>query len=151
MPFLLELAHYEWVELSLELDEREPGDEPVDGDGDLLDGTPVLSPVTRLLSYRFPVHRIGPGFQPAAPPEQPTRLLVYRDASFDVKFMLLNDVSWHLLARIAEAPPLSGRELLAEIAQLLQHPAPERVMSAGADLLEDLRRRGVLLGTRKTG
>ena len=97
------------------------------------------------------MHRIGPGFQPAAPPEKPTHLLVYRDASFDVKFMLLNDVSWHLLARIAEARPSSGRELLAEIAQLLQHPTPERVMSAGADLLEDLRRRDVLLGTRKPG
>ena len=57
-PFLLELAHYEWVELALSLDERELDDVPADPAGDLLQGCPVLSPLARALTYRYPVHRI---------------------------------------------------------------------------------------------
>ena len=149
-PFLLELAHYEWVELSLELDEREPGDEAFDPEGDLLDGVPLLSPLVRVLSYRYPVHRIGPDFQPAEPPEQATHLLVYRNPAYDVKFVQLNDVSRHLLARIGEADPGTGRSMLCEIADVLDHPEPERVIATGAQLLEDLRTKGVVLGTRSS-
>ncbi|MGD8482640.1 MAG: putative DNA-binding domain-containing protein, partial [Gammaproteobacteria bacterium] len=39
-PFLYELAHYEWVELALSIDEREPDPASVDPRGDLLDGRP---------------------------------------------------------------------------------------------------------------
>jgi len=149
-PFLLELAHYEWVELSLELDEREPDDEAFDPEGDLLDGVPLLSPLVRVLSYRYPVHRIGPDFQPAEPPEQATHLLVYRNPAYDVKFVQLNDVSRHLLARIMEPGSETGRCLLQEIAAALDHPEPGRVIATGAALLEDLRNRGVVLGTRRS-
>ena len=43
--FLLELAHYEWVELALSLDERDPASQAADPEGDLLQGVPVLSPL----------------------------------------------------------------------------------------------------------
>ena len=93
LPFLLELAHYEWVELALSLDERDTTDLAADRDGDPLQGVPVLSPLVWVLSYRFPVHRISPDFQPGSAPEQATHLLVYRNRADDVKFMQLNDVS----------------------------------------------------------
>ena len=78
-PFLLELAHYEWVELALIYDKRELSLQHCDTNGDLLTGIPVLNPITFLLSYKFPVHRISPDYQPDDPPEQPTYLVVYRD------------------------------------------------------------------------
>ena len=149
-PFLLELAHYEWVELSLELDEREPGDEAFDPEGDLLDGVPLLSPLVRVLSYRYPVHRIGPDFQPAEPPEQPTHLLVYRNPAYDVKFVQLNALTQHLLERLREDDEASGRDILRDIASEIGHPDEQRLIEAGAGLLEDLRQRGVVLGTRPT-
>ena len=149
-PFLLELAHYEWVEMALELDERDLDDESVDCEGNLLQGVPVLSPLVHLLGYRFPVHRIGPDFQPALPPDRATHLLVYRNASDDIGFIQLNDVSRHLLERIGQEPGASGRELLEEVARTLQHPDPQRVVTAGTDLLEDFRHKDILLGTRRT-
>ena len=44
-PFLLELAHYEWAELALSLDEQEIHDTAHDPSGDIVDGIPVMSPL----------------------------------------------------------------------------------------------------------
>jgi hypothetical protein len=146
--FLLELAHYEWVELALSLDERDPADVPADPDGDLLEETPVLSPLAWPLSYRYPVHRIRPEYQPDRPPGKSTHILVYRNCGYEVKFMELNDVSRLLLELLQEGRGATGRELLKQIASTIGHPEPERVITAGAELLDDLRKKDVLLGTR---
>jgi hypothetical protein len=146
--FLLELAHYEWVEMALSLDERDPADLMVDPEGDLLEGIPVLSPLAWPLSYRYPVHLIKPGYQPDGPPDIPTHILVYRNHHDEVKFMKLNDVSRHLLELLKEHPGATGLELLKQVAATIGHPKPERAIAAGADLLTDLKNKDVLLGTR---
>ncbi|MDH3788911.1 MAG: putative DNA-binding domain-containing protein [Xanthomonadales bacterium] len=148
-PFLLELAHYEWVELALSLDEREVDDLPADRDGDVLAGVPVLSPLAWPLSYRFPVHRIKPGFEPEAAPDQPSHLLVYRNRAGDVKFMELNDVSRSLLEYLQENRTATGLELLRKIATLINHPDPDRVIEAGSELLLDLGKKDIIAGTRR--
>lgn len=147
-PFLLELAHYEWVELALSLDERELDDVPADAAGDLLQGCPVLSPLAWALSYRYPVHRIRPDFQPLRPPAEATHLLVYRDRDDNVKFLRLNAVTRSLLQLMQAEADLSGAALLHSVARSIAHPDPQRVLEAGAGVLADLRARGVLLGTR---
>jgi len=148
LPFLLELAHYEWVEMALALDPREPDQIVVEPDGDLLTGIPVLSPLAWPLSYHYPVHRIGPEFRPSAPPAEMTHLLVYRNRADQVKFMKLNDVSCLLLALMRERPELTGGALLELTASRIGHPAPALVSQNGLRLMQDLRRRDVLLGTR---
>jgi len=146
--FLLELAHYEWVEMALSLDERDLADLMVDPEGDLLEGIPVLSPLAWPLSYRYPVHLIKPGYQPDSPPEIPTHILVYRNHQDEVKFMKLNDVSRHLLELLKEHTGATGLELLTQVSATIGHPKPERVIAAGAELLTDLKNKDVLLGTR---
>ena len=111
-PFLLELAHYEWVELALSLDENELDEVPADPKGNLLEGIPVLSPLAWSLSYRFPVHRISPEFQPLEAPEDHTHLLVYRNRQDDIKFMQLNAVSALLLQLLKDDQPRTGHVLL---------------------------------------
>jgi hypothetical protein len=145
--FLLELAHYEWVELALSLDQRNPATLAIDRNGNLLSATPVLSPLAWPLTYRYPVHRIGPAYQPGTPPDEPTHILVYRDPEDRVKFMQLNHVSWLLLDLMQEGSNATGLELLTTVANSIGHPDPERVISAGTDLLMDLKQKGVVLGT----
>jgi len=145
-PFALELAHYEWVELGLALDESEPDNIEVNKDGDLLQGIPVLSPLAWPLSYKFPVHRIRPEFQPSQAPAEPTHLLVWRQSNFEVKFMQLNTISLLLLEKMKEEPGKSGLELLTTIAGIINHPKPEVVIEGGADLLKDLHNKEVILG-----
>jgi len=147
-PFLLELAHYEWVETTLIFDAREPEAAGVNPDGDLLAEAPVLSPLALPLAYKFPVHRIGPEYIPAEAPAQPTYLVVYRDRADTVGFLELNPVSARLLELLQRGDARSGRDLLQQIAAELQHPDPAAVERGGLEILAELRRRDVILGTR---
>jgi uncharacterized protein len=147
-PFLLELAHYEWVELALSISDTDADPPAVDTAGDPLTGIPVLSPLAWSLTYRFPVHRIGPGFQPQEPAEERTHLLVYRDRSDQVLFLEINPITQRLLQLLQAHPTWRGLAILTQIAAELAHPEPPRLIDAGRQLLGDLRGRGVILGTR---
>ena len=146
--FMLELAHYEWVELALSLDEAETDKLDVDADGNLMEGVPVLSPLAWPLSYRFPVHRIRKDFQPRIAPENATHLLVWRRHDFEIKFMLLNEFSLLLIQKLKEDAGLTGLQLLTEIAGATNHPKADAVVEGGQALLEELRDKQVILGTK---
>lgn len=140
--WLLELAHYEWVELALSLaeDELPPADAT---DTFTLQCIPRLSPLAWNLGYHFPVHRIGPSCQPTEP--APVHLLVYRNRQDQVGFMELNAVSARLLQLIEEDRGMSGHALLDQIAAELQHAAPAAVHAGGSGLLHTLYRSDILL------
>lgn len=144
--FLLELAHYEWVELALGISEDELDDISAQPDGDLMAGIPVLSPLAWNLAYQYPVHRISPDFRPSS--TQPTHIVVYRDRKDRVGFLEINAVTARLLQLIEEQPERTGREQLQAIAQELQHPKPEVVIEGGREMLEGLRQRDIILGTK---
>lgn len=146
-PFLLELAHYEWVELALQISEARAGDAAHDAEGDLLDGAPVLSPLAWPLAYRWPVHRLGPEHQPDAPSATPTLLLLRRESDGNVRFSELSPLAFRLLARLGEEPALSGREQLQALAQEAGLPADDAFIAQGRQLLEQMRGSGVILGT----
>ena len=116
--------------------------------GDLLDQLPVVSLLAWPLSYRYPVHRISPDFQPQAPGEQPTYLLVYRDADDEVGFLELNPVTARLFSLLQEGRVSSGRQALELIAAELQHPDPGAVVQGGHAILEEWRKRDIVLGTQ---
>lgn len=143
-PFLIELMHYEWVELAAAVAE---GERPtnVRDDGDLLTGVPCLSPFVWPLAYQWPVHRLSVDWQPTGAPEAPTYLLVYRDAE-EVGFMEINALTAILVETLQQSPCLTGRQLLARVAEA-SGQAVEMLLPAGLELLRDLRERGVLLGT----
>ena len=147
-PFLLELAHYEWVELALNIAEGTHAPEGVDPNGDLMRGRPVLSSLAWPLSYQYPVQHIGPDYRPDQPGEQPTHLVVYRDRDDEVHFMEINAVTHRLLTLLDDDRGGTGESVLRMIADELNHPDPRAVIRAGQDLLDDLRRRGILLGAR---
>jgi uncharacterized protein len=86
-PFMLELAHYEWVELALDVSEAEL---PAQG----------WSPLAWPLAYQWPVQRIAADFQPITPPAEPTCLLVWRDGQDKVRFMQLSPFAYQLAARL---------------------------------------------------
>jgi uncharacterized protein len=144
-PFLLELAHYEWVELALSVAEEDAPPEMATGT-DLLRSPLTLSEVAWPLAYRFPVHRIGPAFQPEEAPPQPTFLAAYRDRSDSVHFMELNAATYRLLELIGERPGSSGIELLTLLARESPGMNEDAVVGFGRDVLAELAQRGIVGG-----
>jgi hypothetical protein len=147
-PFLLELAHYEWVEIALDLAETDIADIPARADASLLDQHPLVSPLAWSLAYRFPVHQIGPALQPQQVPAEPTYLVVYRNRSDKVKFMEANAVTARMLALLADEQKLTGKQVLQQIAVEIQHPQPDQVLASGLQTLERLRDLDIILGTQ---
>lgn len=144
-PFLLELAHYEWVELALQFSEAAaPRDDGSLADADLLDRPPHLSPLAWPLAYAWPVHRIGPEFQPTQPPAAPTLLLLRREADGEVLFSELSPLAFRLLQRLEEAPQLSGREQLRALAAEAGSDDAAAFVDMGAGLLRQMRANGVV-------
>jgi hypothetical protein len=148
--FLLELAHYEWVELALSLADEESASDDIKPDGDLLQEHPVLSSLAWSLQYEYPVHQIGPDYQPASPSDTPSFIVVYRNADDVIGFLEINPVTARLLQLLNEDNGQSGRALLEQIATEINHADHEAVIQGGLAILEDLRARNIILGTRAT-
>ena len=151
-PFLLELAHYEWAELALSLDENDIGAVPHEPHGDPVDAIPVLSPLVCVLAYRFPVHRIGPDFRPAEPGEQPSVLLLVRGRDDRVCFHEINALSALLIERLQQNSELTGRQCLEELLAAHGSPGDAGLLAAGIGMLRELHAHEAILGTaRGTG
>lgn len=142
-PFTLALAHYEWIELVLSVSNRS-ADRTVDAKGDLLEGVPLLNPVLANLHYDWPVQRIAPR-RKVLPAE--TFFLVFRDPEDQVQFSEINAFTARLLT-LLEPGTLTGRAALLQVADESRHPDPALILRAGSALLEDLRSRGAILGSR---
>ncbi|MBW8807740.1 MAG: putative DNA-binding domain-containing protein [Lysobacter sp.] len=148
-PFLPELAHYEWVELALQLsDAAAPHDDAAIGDDDLLEQRPQLSPLAWPLAYAWPVHRLGPDYQPEQPPATPTLVLLRREADGEVRFSELSPLAYRLVERIGESPQLSAREQLQALAQEAGSDDSAGFLALGDGLLRQMRASGVVFFSR---
>ena len=129
-PFITELAHYEWVELALDVAEDVL---PVSAPMTTAATTVVaISPLAWVLGYAWPVHQIGPGFQPQEPGE-PCYLAVYRDASDNVQFMALNAATARLLELVRD-----GVHTVEQVTRLLAAELNMPIDSLADSVLQQL-------------
>jgi hypothetical protein len=141
-PFMVELAHYEWVEMALQQSEAEPL-APSDA-GLILERPLQVSPLAWPLAYAWPVQRVGPDYRPDVPPAQPTLLLVRRSEDWSVKFSELSPLAWRLLQRIGEFPELDGRAQLQGLAVEAGTTGSPEFIESGLVLLQQMHREGVV-------
>lgn len=147
-PFLLELAHYEWVDYALSVDEAEIDLTGIESDGDLLRGRPALNPLVWMLRYAFPVQRFRDEPPVFEAPATPTYLVAYRDREDRVGYLELNAVTARLLELIDQRGERCGQDLLAAIADERGHALTADFAAAGRAALEQLRAKDLVLGTR---
>lgn len=150
-PWVIELLHYEWVELAAECAEVETDTAACQPQGDLLAGIPVVQACVWPLVYHWPVHTLSPENPPAEiPPAQPICLLVFRDSCDVVHFLEVNTVSARLIEMLQVRAPRSGRELLEQLAAEAGYTdaAVDGFVQTGAAMLDTLRSKGVIRGTR---
>jgi len=143
LPFILELAHYEWVELALDVSpEVLPHTLPEQvADSDqgvsLLDTNLQISPLAWRLNYNYPVHKISLEYQPLEAPAQPSSLVVYRGPDEKIHFFESNAVTMRLL-QLLEDGQRNARQALEQVALELQHPEPETLVTMGENIIQQL-------------
>ncbi len=145
-PFLLELAHYEWVELALDVAEAAGDDDSAPDTAPLDEAEHYrLSSVAMPLVYSFPVQQIGPEHQPDGPPAEATYLVVYRNASLQVRFLKANRVTHRLLTLLPDAPLGDCLDTIAdELAAAGVTTPREAVRAQALKALEELQRAGIV-------
>ena len=146
-PFLVELAHYEWSELALALDEHDLATIACDRDGDLMADVPVVSPLARVLAYTYPVHRIEPDFRPSAPSPQPIFLLLVRDRADEVHFLEIDALTALLLERLSLDSTQGGLARIDGLLADLGRASEDGLRESGITILRHLHARDVVLGT----
>ncbi|WP_105190811.1 HvfC family RiPP maturation protein [Pseudoalteromonas sp. T1lg48] len=140
--FLLELAHYEWIELAV-------ATAKVQGDYRAItavsDEPMYFSESAQVVCYHYPVQTISITNQPHEPDEVPSYICVYRDGDDEVQFLALNAMTALLLDILNKHPGITLKTLCA----LLQQQAPsfsEAQLHAGAQqILADLAQRSIVL------
>jgi hypothetical protein len=137
LPFLLELAHYEWVETALAIAKVDVAANSRDNIDTLLHKRIALSPLAWPLAYQYPVHQISPDFVPTAAPEQPTFLIVYRNIDDEVHFSQITGITYRLLQLIHENEGLTAEDYLKQVAQETNHPDPALIMDGGLAILKE--------------
>jgi uncharacterized protein len=142
-PFMLELAHYEWVEMALSIAKDEV---PVNQDlsGDLLHQTIMLSPLASPLLYQFPVQLISPEYLPLEPPPEPSFLIAYRGQDDEVKFIEINPMTYRLLEIIQAHGQIIAQDCLMQLAQETFHPNPDVIIAGGLQILNELAEKTVI-------
>lgn len=142
-PWMLELAHYEWVELASATAMSEPADPVVcdpqklgeqfgeelielENDSQVLVSLPES---TWPLAYNYPVHTISADNKPSEP--TPTYIVVYRDLRYEVQFVGTDALTVHLMTFIQQHAQVSYAQciefLMSDAIQLEQGGAQQFV------------------------
>jgi len=148
-PFLLELAHYEYIELALSISEETNDLAGIDPVGDLLENVPIRSALTWVYAYQYPVHRISADFTPTEPADQAVFLAVYRPKNDKVGFLELNPVTAKLLEMLGDnTAQESGEALLRRLGGEINYADIDALIQHGAAALEEMRQLEIVIGSK---
>ncbi len=142
--WLVELAHWEFLETCVRLDDQEVIPTEAPEPDTLLDQVLRINPTLKLAEYQWPVHRIGPAFQPEQP--EPVLLAVYRHPDDKVAFMKINAMTARVLDELQNSSGRTGKTLFEKVATDLGRSAHE-ILIAGKALLSSLAERSIIIGT----
>ncbi|MDG4812342.1 putative DNA-binding domain-containing protein [Hydrogenovibrio sp. 3SP14C1] len=135
--YMLELAHYEWVELALSIEEQEGFLNPLDVEPDL-DSAYEVSPVAAPLAYEWPVHKIMVDQVVDTKPDCITTLLAFRDEEDQVQFIELSPVLYELVQAMTEnSEQATVRALLHRLCKDLGLEK-DKIEGFAVSILEDL-------------
>ncbi len=143
LPFMLELAHYEWVEMALANSKEELVVNKPDL-GNLLEKNLVLSSLAWPLIYHYPVHRLSPSFMPLTPPEQPTCLIAYRNQEDHVHFIEITLSTFRLLQILEESGRQRAETCLNQMISELHSSEPGPIMQGGLQIIQGLAEKNII-------
>lgn len=149
--WFLELAHYEWVELAVDIcnnelpslvSQSQDSSHPVRGEPVV-----VLNPSAKNLYYHWPVHKICAEYRPRKP--QQVFLVVYRSSKCEVKFVELSAAT-SVLLNLIERQPANRALLLGELAKQLQVSNLDAFTQFGNQMIDTLITQEILFDMEAT-
>lgn len=144
-PFMLELAHYEWLELRVAT-AQQTSEQVLLSNEDILQRHLCLATTASVAQYQYPVQQIRQDYRPEEPLLQPVFFCLYQDEAGEVVFLQLTPLSAQVLGYLAE----QGQSRLDEILNWLQgiYPQmlPELLTQGCIQLLEQLAVKGIVRG-----
>lgn len=141
LPFLFELAHYEWIEMALSISHEKVEAQSIEN---VTRAKLKLSPVACVLVYQFPVQKICAEFIPQQS-EQPTFLTVYRNEDDIVQFLEITPLTFQLLQLVENSPEKMAKAYFLELQRFAPHISMEILEEKGFEMVTDFVKRGVLI------
>ncbi|HBS42816.1 MAG TPA: hypothetical protein DEA26_09060 [Oceanospirillales bacterium] len=141
-PYLAELAHYEWLELAVDVMDTEE-QEKADPDADLMESVPVFPAAVAAAAYNYPVHlasESNSALEPLA-----TGLILFRDENDKVRFIHCNLFTLTLFERLRSTELSAGAAVEALLRDSGMAPSVAAVNGAAA-ILRDWQSQGLILG-----
>lgn len=145
-PWLGDLILYEAEKRILQRMPDPPADPGIDPQGDVVAGIPAPSPLLRLLTLRYPVHKSQDGKLDDEPPDTPAFLLLRRDRAGRVLTQELGVLTAGLLAAVLEGGRQTGSGLLQNMLREAPPDSRAALLKQGEEQLRRFRRSGVLAG-----
>ncbi len=144
-PYLLELAHYEWVEMALALAQEQVVYLNETEIANLAEDVLIVSPLAWPLAYQYPVQSIAPDNLPIKVPAELTYIIVYRDALDDVQFLKITPMTYQLVVYVQNNQEGNCLEVLKQFAREGKFPTPDLILKSGLELLQNLAEKGIFI------
>ncbi|ASP39710.1 DUF2063 domain-containing protein [Bacterioplanes sanyensis] len=145
-PWLCELAHYEWLELAVDI-APQTITEDVDANADLATSVPILAAAAQGYLYQYPVHTIS--VDEPDPTPTLTALIVFRDRQDKTCFIESNPLTLGLLAQLQEQS-CSGSEAVAKVLAASGQALSDSALAGGLAILQQWQQQGLILGASVT-
>lgn len=141
--FMLELAHYEWLELDVATTVESQDEYSLDADA-LRHANLYLASTTRIAHYQYPVHQISETFKPDKVEGQTFSFALYRDGEDDVQFIALNPMTALMLSVIESNGGAQLSEITSDIAKQVPQFSQEQLFQGALHTLGELAKLGII-------
>ncbi len=144
--FMLELAHYEWLELAVAVAQEDQNLKDLTQD-ELNSANLCLNSTARVAQYSFDVQHISVDYQPIEVSPQAQFFCVYRDDSDEVAFLKLTPLSAQVLAYLEQSKQSRFDELCHWLQNLYPSMSAEQLTQGSFSLLAQLAAKGIIKAT----
>ena len=144
-PFMLELAHYEWLELVVAVAQDNPQQQLVADDVDDITQIKLcVSATAKIAQYAYDVQHISAEHQPSEPSETAQFFCIYRDVDEEVVFLHLNPLTAQVLAYIEQHNYVDYEVLIDWLLTTYAQIEPNALQQGCQQLLMDLSNKGII-------
>lgn len=147
LPYLAELAHYEWLELAVDVMETPESYPAFDPDADLRETSPVFPQAVVAAAYEYPVHLASKDNRELTP--ELTGMILFRDQKDKVRFLHCNAFTLRLFEGLRSGG-LTGGAGIRAVLEESSIPFSSAAMDGGTAILKNWREQGLILGGRKS-